>query len=285
MNFVFRHTVFLCQIDLSGTCVLSDMLFGNICTFSLYNYRKKLYNRGILSKKKGITMLGILNFSNPVEMITNLLLSVPITLIALTGHEFAHGWVSSRLGDPTPRMEGRLTLNPLAHLDLIGTIMMMLTGFGWAKPVGVNPMYYKNRKGGMALVAAAGPLANLIMAFVGMLIWGIFVILYAMQIIPLGVVSFASMFCQMFALRNIGFMVFNLIPIPPLDGWKVVGMFVPDRIYYRVLQYERYALLLIMALSLIGALDSILWFGYSHVYTALYQIVNLLVTTITGLIA
>ena len=85
----------------------------------------------------------------------NIIINVPITLIALTGHEFAHGWVSTKLGDPTPEREGRLTLNPLAHLDPVGTLLMILTGFGWAKPVGVNPSYYKDTKKGMALTAAA----------------------------------------------------------------------------------------------------------------------------------
>ena len=103
----------------------------------------------------------------------NIIINVPITLIALTGHEFAHGWVSTKLGDPTPEREGRLTLNPLAHLDPVGTLLMILTGFGWAKPVGVNPSYYKDTKKGMALTAAAGPLANLIMAFAALLIYAI----------------------------------------------------------------------------------------------------------------
>ena len=103
----------------------------------------------------------------------DIVIGVPITLIALTGHEFAHGWVSSKLGDPTPERDGRLTLNPLAHLDVVGTILMILTGFGWAKPVMVDPRYYKNRKRGMALTAIAGPLANLIMAFIAMLIFAV----------------------------------------------------------------------------------------------------------------
>ena len=90
----------------------------------------------------------------------DILINVPITLIALTFHELVHGWVSIKLGDPTPRLRGRMTLNPMAHLDLIGTLLMIFTGFGWAKPVEVNPMYYKDKKKGMAITAAAGPLAG-----------------------------------------------------------------------------------------------------------------------------
>ena len=117
-------------------------------------------------------MLGLFRYN-----ITTLLISVPVTLIALTIHECAHGWVSSRLGDPTPRIQGRMTLNPLAHLDIMGTILMILTGFGWAKPVQVNPMYYKDRKKGMALVALAGPLSNLFMAFLAVILQGVVLLL------------------------------------------------------------------------------------------------------------
>ena len=99
--------------------------------------------------------------------LTEILIGVPVTLIALTVHEYAHGYVSSKLGDPTPRYEGRLTLNPMAHLDLVGTILMVLTGFGWAKPVPINPMYYKDRVKGMSLVALAGPLSNFLLAVIG----------------------------------------------------------------------------------------------------------------------
>ena len=109
--------------------------------------------------------------------LTNIIINIPIALIAIIGHELAHAWVSTKLGDPTPRYEGRLTLNPLAHLDPIGTLLMIITGFGWAKPVGVNPMYYKDRKKGMALVAVAGPLSNFAMAFLGILIGSLLSIL------------------------------------------------------------------------------------------------------------
>ena len=105
------------------------------------------------------------------------LILLPLRLLALVVHECSHGFVSTKLGDPTPRIRGRLTLNPLVHLDLMGTILMLLTGFGWAKPVEVNPMYYKDRKKGMALVAFAGPLSNFILAFISMLIYAIVIVI------------------------------------------------------------------------------------------------------------
>ena len=209
-----------------------------------------------------------------------ILIGVPITLIALTGHELAHAWVSTKLGDPTPRREGRLTLNPMAHLDLVGTILMILTGFGWAKPVGVNPMYYRDRKKGMALTAIAGPIANLIMAFFGVLIGMLLLVAGSYLGWSEDAIGVIMLVCYLFATGNLRFMVFNLIPIPPLDGSKVLGMFLPNRTYYTMLQYERYAILLIMFLSLSGAFNLIIGTGVDAVYMAIERIVLNIVSLI-----
>jgi len=206
-----------------------------------------------------------------------LLLNAAITLIALTGHELAHAWVSTKLGDPTSRFEGRLTINPLAHLDLVGTILMIITGFGWAKPVGINPRYYKDVKKGTALTAIAGPLANLIMAFTGLLIYAIFFILHYKVGLNAGVVSAVEFITVSFAVRNLCFMVFNLIPIPPLDGSKVLGLFLSNRTYYTMLQYERYCMYLIMFLSLTGAFGSIIGTGVDIVLGGITNLLNLIV--------
>lgn len=212
--------------------------------------------------------------------LTNILIGVPITLIALTGHELAHAWVSTKLGDPTPRREGRLTINPLAHLDLVGTILMVLTGFGWAKPVGVNPMYYKDRKKGMALTAIAGPVANFIMAFVGVLIGALLLVTGIFLGWSDTVLSNINYVFYLFAFRNLCFMVFNIIPIPPLDGSKVLGMFLPNRIYYNVLQYERYAILIIMLLSLSGAFDLVIGTGVNAFYSIIANAVSMVISLI-----
>ncbi len=212
--------------------------------------------------------------------LTNILINIPITLIALTVHELAHGWVSSKLGDPTPRYEGRLTLNPLAHLDPIGTVLMILTGFGWAKPVSVNPMYYKDRKKGMAMTAIAGPLANFIMAFAGILVGTILLVVGNMMGWSRSALSVINMIFYIFAFRNLCFMVFNLIPIPPLDGSKVLGMFLPSRTYYQILQYERYAIILIMFLSLTGAFDVIIGTGVNIFYTIIQNAVSTMISWI-----
>ena len=193
--------------------------------------------------------------------LTQILISVPITLIALTGHELAHAWVSTKLGDPTPRYQGRLTLNPLAHLDLVGTILMILTGFGWAKPVSVNPAYYKDRKKGMALTAIAGPISNFIMAALGILIGVILLIIGSKLNFSFEAVYTIKKIVTLFVFRNLCFMVFNLIPIPPLDGSKVLGLIIPNRTYYTILQYEQYAIILIMLLSFLGAFSKIIGGG------------------------
>ncbi len=212
-------------------------------------------------------MLGLFNFD-----LMDILIGVPTTLIALTFHELAHGFVSTKLGDPTPKYQGRLTLNPLAHLDLIGTILMILTGFGWAKPVQVNPRYYKNQKRGMALVALAGPLTNLLLAFFGMLI-GVGAMLLCTKTGSYKALEIIGTITSVFAVRNLCFMVFNIIPLPPLDGFKVAGLVIPNRIYYQILQYEQYVIFLLMALSFAGIFDVIIGNGVSFFFGKIAEIV------------
>lgn len=206
-----------------------------------------------------------------VEIFIYYLINIPIRLLALTGHEFAHGYVSKKLGDPTPQYQGRLTFNPLAHLDPIGTILMVLTGFGWAKPVQVDPRYYKNPKHGMAITALAGPLANLIMAIISLVIYTVCLIVYAKYNAAGTVIEFITMITQNFAVTNLCFMVFNLIPIPPLDGSKVLGIFLPNNVYYKMLQYEKYSMLLIMVLSLSGAFGFIINNGVNFFFNAILR--------------
>ena len=207
------------------------------------------------------------------------LLLIPLRLLALVVHECSHGYVSTKLGDPTPRIQGRLSLNPLVHLDLMGTLLMVLTGFGWAKPVEVNPMYYKDRKKGMALVAAAGPLSNLLLAFISLLIYFLFfvVIHYTNLPVSMKTISFIGTICSYSAQVNLCFLVFNLIPIPPLDGSKILGMFLSNKAYYTMLQYERWSMLLIMFLSLSGMLSGIIGSGVSLFYNGIINVLSNLV--------
>ena len=215
-------------------------------------------------------------FSN----IGSFIILLPIRLIAIIGHELGHAWVSTMLGDPTPRNTGRLTINPLAHLDFYGTLLMLFTGFGWAKPVMINPMYYKDRKKGTALVSIAGPLANLVMATVGMIIYALLVVLHAKMGLSKSIFGALSNIAYVFIYTNLCFMVFNLIPIPPLDGSKVLGMFLPDRTYYKMLEYEQFSMILIMVLSLSGAFSRIIGTGVNVIFNLLAGPINRLLNTI-----
>jgi len=198
--------------------------------------------------------------------IYTLIYQAPAALIALSVHEFAHGYVSSKLGDPTPRAAGRLTLNPAAHLDPIGVILMILTGFGWAKPVQINPMYYKDRTKGMALTAAAGPASNFILAFFGMLIGVLLAVFLSKFGVSSSITGTILNFTSVFTQLNLCFMVFNLIPFPPLDGFKIFGMFMPRNTYYKILQYEHYIMYVLMLLCIMGVFSRVIGTGVSFVY-------------------
>ena len=210
------------------------------------------------------------------------LILLPLRLLALVVHECSHGYVSSKLGDPTPRLRGRLTLNPLAHLDLMGTILMLLTGFGWAKPVEVNPMYYKDRKKGMALVAFAGPFSNFLLAVISLLIYFVCFAISFYTNMSSGFVGFVGKVCSYSAQINLCFMVFNLIPIPPLDGSRILGMFLSNKVYYSMMQYERYSMFLIMFLSLSGMLNSIIGNGVNFVYVAIIRFFSMILNLFLG---
>ncbi len=192
--------------------------------------------------------------SSLLPSLMELLYLVPAILLALSVHEYAHGYVSYRLGDPTPATDGRLSLNPLRHLDPIGTLMLILFKFGWAKPVIVNPQYYKHPRRGMAMVGAAGPLANYVMAFISVTVIVIItkVFDYTVPTTLAPVVRFFSILASI----NIGLGTFNMIPIPPLDGSKVFGAFLPENLYYRFMQISMAGFLIIIALLYLGILTA-----------------------------
>ncbi len=164
-----------------------------------------------------------------LSMDASLLFRVPALLFTLTVHEYAHGEVSTSLGDPTPEMDGRLTMNPLAHLDLIGTLMLVLVGFGWAKPVQINPRYYQNPRTGIMKVAFAGPGSNLLLAFLAL-----FLQVFLVRFLHPGVG--VMYFLRWLMLYNVWFAFFNLLPIPPMDGYNILREWLP---YDKAMAYER----------------------------------------------
>ena len=188
-----------------------------------------------------------------MSSVRELIITVVTVLIAISMHELAHGYVSYKLGDPTPKEDGRLSLNPLAHLDLMGTLCLIFFKFGWAKPVKVNPYYYKKHKLGMVLVAIAGPILNFILAFFSIAIIGVIIKLTDGY---LGKVYYnIYMVFQYLALINIGLGVFNLIPVPPLDGSKVLSAIVPEDKYFSYMKFEKYGYIVLMVLLFTGVLD------------------------------
>ncbi len=179
--------------------------------------------------------------------VTDLLIKGLVLLTAMPVHECAHAWAASKLGDDTARNQGRITLNPASHLSILGSISMVIFGFGWAKPVQINPRNFKNPKAGMALSSLAGPVSNLLLAYIAMILYKIFACIIVAKHVNL--VSLLEIF-QMMAYLNIGLAVFNLLPIPPLDGSRIATLFLPPQTYFKIMQYEQYIFIgLILLLS------------------------------------
>ena len=193
------------------------------------------------------------------DTLIQFLFVVPCVLIALTFHEFAHGYMAYKLGDPTAKNFGRLTLNPLKHLDPIGTICMIFFHFGWAKPVPINSRYFKKPRRDMALTAAAGPIMNFILAFFGVLVCRIltkiFVAVPAQSDFVYYIQYAALTLFSYFHMLNLSLGVFNLIPIPPLDGSRIFYIFLPQKWYFGVMKYEKYIQLALLVLLWTGLLS------------------------------
>ncbi len=183
-----------------------------------------------------------------------LIIRLIVALIALPIHECAHGYAAYRMGDWTAKRQGRLSLNPLMHLDPIGTIAIILFGFGWARPVPINPLNFDNPKKGMMLSSLAGPLSNIGLALIAM-------ILYKFSYVPayMGISGAFLSTVQTFLLYmisiNITLGVFNLLPIPPLDGSRIATYFLPQRIYFKIMQYENIIFFVLLAVLWMGILD------------------------------
>ena len=181
-----------------------------------------------------------------------ILVHVIVLLTAFPVHECAHAWVAEKLGDPTARNAGRITLNPFKHLDLFGTLCMIFVGFGWANPVPVNPNNFKNPKNGMALTAIAGPVSNLIMSFIAMIIYRV------LFFVGLANGSYPTVAMNVFALvvtLNLSLAIFNLLPIPPLDGSRIFNLFMSEKTYFKVMKYEKYVVVGLAVLLYSGLLD------------------------------
>ncbi|MEX1376658.1 MAG: site-2 protease family protein [Eubacteriales bacterium] len=186
---------------------------------------------------------------------------IPAIIIGFTLHEFMHAYVADKLGDPTPRNHGRLSLNPLVHIDWIGFFMLLIAGFGWAKPVYTNPRNYKNYKKGRLLVSIAGPLANLALAFVGFAI-----AYYTRASLPDD--NFWMKILSEFVWINTILFAFNLIPIPPLDGFTLLELWIKPEKYALINKFRAYGIIIVLILSFAGILEIYLRGVYKIIYLA-----------------
>ncbi len=196
------------------------------------------------------------------EILTKIVLLAPPILLALTLHEFAHGYVAYRLGDPTAKTSGRLTLNPISHLDPFGTLAFFLINIGWAKPVPVNGAYFRNPRKDMLWVALAGPVTNLVLAIASALVAKfLYQMLYILPdsgiisaiIVPLFEMIKASIWI------NLVLCIFNFLPIPPLDGSRILMGLLPDKMAETFSSFERYGFVLILILAFTGILSKMIF--------------------------
>lgn len=198
---------------------------------------------------------------------------IPGILFAITLHEFAHGFVSWKLGDPTARNAGRLTLNPLSHLDPLGAVCMLLFHMGWAKPVPINPWYYKNKKLGIILTSLAGPLMNILTGGIS-----IFVMVWMEMAVRGGILAAGNAvntiytILYYFSVLSINLAVFNLIPIPPLDGSKILIPFLSSKAQEWFYRYERYFMIALMVCLYAGVLDAPIHAFYTLIEEGIWRL-------------
>jgi Zn-dependent protease len=187
-------------------------------------------------------------------MLFQFLVRALVLFTAMPVHECAHGLVATRLGDDTPRLQGRLTLNPLAHLDLTGSLLLFLTGFGWAKPVQVDMRGFRHPRRDMALTSLAGPVSNLLMAFVVLVVLKTLPVFIAFEEMSGAVITLFEILSIVISI-NLSLAVFNLLPVPPLDGSKIFGAILPNNLYYGMLRHQRVISGVIILALFTGILD------------------------------
>lgn len=208
-------------------------------------------------------------FNRSIETI---LLTIPAIIIGFSFHEFAHAWTSDRLGDPTPRNQGRLTLSPMAHIDIIGFILILVAGFGWAKPVQINPRYYKNPRRDELIVSLAGPAMNLVVAFAFVVVYRLIITFYSGGNV---IVDNLLNVIQYVTWINIILLFFNLIPLPPLDGFAILRELMPRRQYRLVWFLEQYSTIILLIIIITPVMSYVILPPATFLNDLLFRIVGL----------
>ena len=198
-------------------------------------------------------IIDLIRGGEPLELIITFFSRLFVIFCTMPIHEYAHALIATKLGDNTPKYNGRLTLNPMAHISPLGAIMIFLCGFGYAKPVNVNPRNFKDPKKGMALTAIAGPISNLIMGFVAIFVSTVFARIYYNN--PTIIFLAIYYFLYFAGVVNVNLAVFNLLPIPPLDGSRILQLLIPAKYYFKFMQYERYIVIIVFVLIFSGVLS------------------------------
>jgi len=217
-------------------------------------------------------------FTNFRESMIALLITLPVILITISVHEFSHAFVANRMGDPTARSLGRMTLNPIKHIDPIGFICMIFLHFGWAKPVPVNARYFKNPKKGMALTALAGPISNIILMIIGCILLNFYMLIPMPEaegfLRTFWVVGYN--FFYYFPLLNIYFAIFNFLPIPPLDGSRILFVLLPDKYYFGIMKYERVIMIVFLLLLVTNILTIPISFVADNIFDGFMYLLGLI---------
>ncbi|MDO4731425.1 MAG: site-2 protease family protein [Clostridia bacterium] len=211
-----------------------------------------------------------ISFSEILMRIVSVLI---IVFFVLPVHEWAHGFVAYKLGDPTAKNSGRLTLDPIASIDPIGALGILLFGFGWAKPVPVDPRYFKNPKRDMALTALAGPVVNIIAAVIGAFILNILVFIQGN--LPRDLVMWLGIFLQYYVSINVGLAVFNMLPIPPLDGSRVAAAFMSDDVMMKYYKYQNVIVMIVFVLIFTRILTVPLGMAQNAIYSFIMNLTSL----------